>query len=117
MKKTIYQGFIRYIHAGLTPVSEVEMLDRLSVVAEKAGVKKPIELCINPLISSPLLIGFFHPSIVLPSVDITDKDFQYSVSHELTHYKRRDMFYKWLLSVCIGSIPCASHEPRNDQCV
>ena len=100
-KITIYQGFIRYIHAGLTPVSEVEMLDRLSVVAEKAGVKKPIELCINPLVSSPLLIGFFHPSIVLPSVDITDKDFQYIVLHELTHYKRRDMFYKWLVQVTV----------------
>lgn len=100
-KITIYQGFIRYINAGLTPVSEVEMLDRLSVIAEKAGVKKTIELCINPLVSSPLLIGFFHPSIVLPSADMTDKDFQYIVLHELTHYKRRDMFYKWLVQVTV----------------
>lgn len=100
-KITIYQGFIRYINAGLNPVSEVEMLDRLSVIAEKAGVKKTIELCINPLVSSPLLIGFSHPSIVLPSADMTDKDFQYIVLHELTHYKRRDMFYKWLVQVTV----------------
>ena len=100
-KVTIYQGFIRYINAGLAPVSDIEILDRLSIVAERMGIKKPIELCANPLISSPLLIGFFHPCIVLPSVDISEKDFQYIVLHELTHYKRRDMFYKWLVQITV----------------
>lgn len=100
-KITIYQGFMRYIHAGLTPVSNIELLDRLSIVAEQAGIKKPIELCINPLISSPLLIGFFRPCIVLPNADIADKDFQYIVLHELTHYKRLDMFYKWLVQITV----------------
>ena len=100
-KITIYQGFVRYIKAGLTPVSDIERLDELSIVAEQSGIKKPIELCINPLVSSPLLIGFFHPCIVLPSVDIPEKDFQYIVLHELTHYKRRDMFYKWAVQITV----------------
>ena len=104
-KITIYQGFMRYINAGLTPISDIERLDELSIVAEQLGIKKPIELCVNPLVSSPLLIGFFHPCIVLPSADISEKDFRCIVLHELTHYKRCDMFYKWLLSVCIGLIP------------
>ena len=43
-KLTIYQSFIRYINAGLTPVSDMETLDRFSIVTEQAGVKKPIEL-------------------------------------------------------------------------
>ncbi len=98
-KITIYQGFVRYIKAGLTPVSDIERLDELSIVAEQSGIKKPIELCVNPLVSSPLLIGFFHPCIVLPSVNILEKDFRYIVLHELTHYKRCDMFYKWLVQV------------------
>ncbi len=100
-KVTIYQGFMRYIHAGLTPVSDIERLDELSIVAEQSGIKKPIELCVNPLVSSPLLIGFFRPCIVLPSADIPEKDFRYIILHELTHYKRRDMFYKWLVQVTV----------------
>ncbi len=100
-KITIYQGFMQYIHAGLTPVCDIELLDRLSIAAERAGIKKPIELCVNPLISSPMLIGFFRPCIVLPSADISEKDFQYIVLHELTHYKRRDMFYKWLVQITV----------------
>lgn len=100
-KVTIYQGFIRYIKAGLTPVSDMELLDRLSVAAERAGIQRSVELCVNPLVSSPLLIGFFHPCIVLPSTDIPEKDFQYIVLHELTHYRRRDLFYKWLVQVTV----------------
>ena len=98
-KATIYQSFMRYIKAGLTPVSDIEILDRLSITAEQAGIKRPAELCVNPLISSPLLIGFFHPCIVLPNADISEKAFPYIVLHELTHYKRRDMFYKCLVQI------------------
>ena len=100
-KITIYQGFMRYIGAGLAPVSNTEMLNRLSIIAEQSGVKRPIELCVNPLVSSPLLIGFFHPCIVLPSENIPEKDFRYIILHELIHYKRRDMFYKWLVQVTV----------------
>ena len=102
-KVTIYQGFTRYIKAGVTPVSDMEMLDRLSVIAEEAGVKKPVELYVNPLISSPLLTGFFRPCIVLPGTEYGETEFRYIVLHELIHYKRRDMFYKWLvqLTVCL----------------
>ena len=100
-KITIYQGFMRYINAGLTPISDIERLDELSIVAEQLGTKKPIELCVNPLVSSPLLIGFFHPCIVLPSADIFEKDFRCIVLHELTHYKRCDMFYKWLVQITV----------------
>lgn len=100
-KVTAYHSFIRYVKAGLNPVSNVEQLDRLSVIAEQTGRKRPVDLCVNPLVSSPLLIGFFRPYIVLPSADIPEKDFQYIVLHELTHYKRRDMFYKWLVQITV----------------
>ena len=100
-KITIYQGFLRYIKAGLIPVSDMKRLDQLSIAAQRLSVKKPVELGVNPLVSSPLLIGFFHPCIVLPSADIPDKDVQYILLHELTHYKRRDMFYKWLVQAVV----------------
>ncbi len=114
-KITIYQDFIRYIKAGLTPVSDIGRLDQLSIVAEQSGIKKPMELCVNPLVSSPLLIGFFHPCIVLPGADIPEKDLRYIILHELAHYKRRDMFYKWLIqvTVCLVQSAGSSYEPGN----
>ncbi|MDE7187986.1 MAG: M56 family metallopeptidase, partial [Lachnospiraceae bacterium] len=55
------------------------------------------------LISSPLLIGFIHPRIILPDADLSGSDFYYTMLHELIHYKRRDMLYKWLvqLTICL----------------
>lgn len=100
-KITIYQSFMRYIKAGWTPVSDTELLDRLSISAECAGVQRPIELYVHPLISSPLLAGFFHPCIVLPSADLPEKDFQYIVLHELIHYRRGDLLYKWLVQITV----------------
>lgn len=100
-KVTIYQSFVRYIKAGQVPISDIELLDRLAIIGGQTKIKRAIELCINPLISSPLLIGFFRPCIVLPRVDITEKDFQYIVLHELTHYRRLDMFYKWLVQITV----------------
>lgn len=100
-KITVYQGFVRYIRAGRAEVSDTAILDRLAVIGEQSGVKRPVELYTNSLISSPLLLGFFRPCIVLPSADMPNSDFEYILLHELTHYKRRDMFYKWLVQFTI----------------
>lgn len=93
-KITIYQSFVQYVKAGQLPVADTILLDQIAIILEQVGVKKAVELCINPLISSPLLIGFLHPCIILPSMNIGKKEFQYTVLHELTHYRRLDMFYK-----------------------
>ena len=102
-KITIYQSFVKYIRAGCVEVADIERLERFGTLVEQSRVKGAVELCANSLISSPLLIGFFRPCIVLPSADLSPADFEYTILHELTHYKRLDMFYKWLVqfAVCV----------------
>lgn len=100
-KVTIYQGFVKYIKAGRAEVSDTALLDQLALIGEQIEVKKPVELYTNNLISTPLLLGFFRPCIVLPTTNLSDIDFRYTILHELTHYKRKDMFYKWLVQFAI----------------
>ena len=100
-KLTAYRSFLRYLRSGATPVSDTALLDSLAVIAEAAGIKKPVELWIHPLISSPLLIGFFHPCIVLPDAGMSEDTFRYTALHELMHYRRRDIFYKWLVQIAV----------------
>lgn len=100
-KITVYQSFTRYLRAGLIPVTDTGMLDRLCDTAKRAGVKVPVELCVNPMVSSPMLTGFFRPCVVLPNINITEKEFQYTALHELTHFKRGDLFYKWLVQITV----------------
>lgn len=100
-KITVYESFVRYISSGLTPVSDMYILDQLSIITDQIGIKKPVELCISTQISSPMLMGYFHPYIILPSVNISEKNFRYIMLHELIHYKRKDMIYKWLVQITV----------------
>ena len=98
---TVYQGFIQYIKAGNTEVSDIKILNLLSDCEEKLNIKTRVELSYNSLIASPIMIGFFRPRIVLPVHELEDKELSYIFVHELTHYKQRDMFYKWLIQVVV----------------
>ena len=100
-KITVYQGFIQYIKAGNKEVSDIKILNLLSDCEEKLNIKTRVELSCNPLIASPMLIGFFRPRIILPSHEWEDKELSYIFVHELIHYKQRDMFYKWLIQIVV----------------
>lgn len=100
---TAYQSFVNFVKTGWRAVSDVRLLDDLAIIGERTGVTRPVELYESRLVSTPMLIGFFKPCIVLPDTDVSEVDFLYIIRHELTHYKRRDAFYKWLVQcvICI----------------
>ncbi len=102
-KITIYQSFVQYVRVGKREVSDPVLLDRLARIGEDTGMKRPVELWTNPLVSTPMLLGFFHPCIVLPRTDLAESDFEYTLQHELIHCRRGDMYYKWLvqLTMCV----------------
>lgn len=100
-KITIYSCFVKYIKAGCIEVADIDLLEQYGKLIEQYNVKTTVELYTNKLISSPLLIGLFRPCIVLPTAKLTSSEFHYTIIHELTHYKRCDMFYKWLLQVTV----------------
>lgn len=100
-KATIYQSFVKYIKAGRKEVTDIGLLELLSQVGAELGVKRPVELYANILISSPLLFGFFHPCIVLPETDLPETELRYIIRHELIHYRRGNMIYKWLVQAAI----------------
>ncbi len=100
-KITIYQTFTRYIKAGSAELSDIKILNLLSDCEEKLNIKTRVEVSYNPLIASPMLIGFFRPEIVLPAVQMEDEELSYIFMHELIHYKKKDMFYKWLIQIAV----------------
>ena len=100
-KVTVYQGFIQYIKAGNKEISDIKILNLLSDCEEKLHIKTRVELSCNPLVASPMQIGFFRPRIILPVGELEDKELSYIFVHELTHYKQKDMFYKWLVQIVV----------------
>ncbi len=100
-KITAYQSFVKYVHAGQSQVNDIQLLDKLTQIATQHGIKRPVELAINPMLATPMLIGLRKPTIVIPSIKQSTADFDYTVKHELIHYKRYDMIYKWLLQLTV----------------
>lgn len=100
-KITLYQSFEKYVRAGCLEVTDIDLLERFGKIIDAAKIRTNVELYTNSLVSSPILIGFWKPCIVLPTANLSVSDFQFTILHELTHYKRLDMFYKWLTQITI----------------
>ena len=56
----------------------------------------------SPRVASPMLIGFFFPKVIMPHVSYSTSEMQMILKHEYTHYKRRDIWYKLLLSIALA---------------
>lgn len=96
-----YRNFVKYVKAGCREVSDAKLLNQVAQIGAQTGVKQPVELYINNMVSSPMLLGFLRFYIVLPDEALAEKDFQYTIQHEMLHAKRKDLFYKWLVQVAI----------------
>lgn len=73
----------------------------ISAVAAAVGLKKtpPVRICADT--SPPMLVGVIKPVIYLPDMNFDD-GLHMVLMHELTHYKRRDLFYKWAALIVNG---------------
>lgn len=50
-------------------------------------------------ISSPLMAGIFKPTLLLPKTAMTAEQLDHVLAHEMTHFKRRDILYKWFIGI------------------
>lgn len=100
-KITLYQSFVKYIRAGNMEISDPELLNLFGEVCEEVGINRRVELSFNNLVASPLMMGFHRPMIVLPGTSWKQEELRYVLLHELTHLKRRDIFYKWLMQLVL----------------
>ncbi len=60
------------------------------------SIKRSIRIRITDNHCSPMLVGLFFPVIYIPRGEISDENLRMMFLHELTHYKRKDLFFKWL---------------------
>ena len=61
------------------------------------GIKKNIALYQSPAMTTPFIYGLWKPKIVIPNMFFNDKQLRYIFLHELSHYKRNDLWIKPVL--------------------
>ena len=93
-----YLKFASAIRRWSTKEKDGRILSILRTAQDDMGLKnKPIAIKTCMLISSPMLIGFRRPAILLPEKTISPDELDYIFRHELTHYRRGDLWMNLLV--------------------
>ena len=61
----------------------------------EAGAPRRLKLCIGSAAVTPMLMGLFRPRLVLPEREYSQEMLKNIFLHELTHYRRGDLIFKW----------------------
>lgn len=93
-KAISYFRFRREVEKCSIPAGEMErkILDTLS------GGRKPALLRCTA-IHTPMLLGIIRPVLLLPAQTEDDQTLAWIFRHELTHFRRQDILYKWFAAV------------------
>lgn len=92
---------LRGIRAWSVKPKNEEIQTLCDRIKHEMGVKKNIGIFVSKRISSPMLCGFIKPGIYLPKDEWNFKELEYILRHELTHYKKRDLWYKLLIHMAV----------------
>lgn len=66
-------------------------------IKNELGIKNDFDALVSENVTSPMVMGFINPKVILPAEDFEQEELYLILRHELTHYKRRDTLYKALL--------------------
>lgn len=91
-----YGSFCRSFRPWNRPASPL-VAKTLHALSAEMGISREIRLYQNKRIQSPLMTGFFRPVILMPETEFSAADTAIILRHELTHYRRHDLWYKLLL--------------------
>ncbi len=61
----------------------------------KNFTNRNISIRISRNLSSPLITGLFRPILLLPDIKMTEEQLNNILLHEMTHFKKHDILYKW----------------------
>jgi len=93
---------LRFRHTFVpAPTSLNEQAHTLGTVR---GMKWIPAVYTSDMVHSPMLCGFLRPIIVVPRIELTENETAGVLAHELTHYKRGDLWIQ-----LFGMLVCAMH--------
>lgn len=89
--------FVSYCRRYNSELDEEPLRRALAVEQKRLGLNRQIDVSYVGGLSSPLLQGVLHPAIYLPELSYSRQELSYILSHELIHYRRKDLIWKYLL--------------------
>lgn len=86
----------RFLKRWASPVQDYRILPLYNAIGDELDLDRRPRLMTCPGLSAPMLAGLLHPMLLLPEQPLSPKELEYALLHELTHYRRRDIWLKAL---------------------
>lgn len=86
--------FLRYVRRWSRGVEDPAAIRLYNQVGDRLGVSHRPNLRTCAGLKAPMLAGLVHPKLLLPEDAVQSDSLRFVLVHELTHYKRRDIWLK-----------------------
>lgn len=83
---------LRYIRLNIKISKNSEVI---SCPETRAYTDRKINVRVWENIASPFMTGIFRPTLILPKTELSGEQLDNILRHEMTHFKRYDILYKW----------------------
>lgn len=101
-KAVLYRRYVKRLKALSVPADSCEVVRICRSAEEKLNIRRKIPVYYCKAAVSPMLTGIRKPFIVLPESDFASSELESIFLHELVHYKRKDILYKWLIELAVS---------------
>lgn len=88
--------FLSWLRRWGNPVVNGQTIRVFNDLGDKLELNRRPELLVCTGLRVPVLAGVFSTKLLLPEGEMGENELRYSLLHELTHYKRRDICLKTL---------------------
>ena len=83
---------VRYIRLNIKIRKNSEVI---SCPETRAYTDRKINVRVWENVASPFITGVFRPMMILPKTELSEEQLHNILRHEMTHFKRHDILYKW----------------------
>ena len=83
---------VRYVRLNIKIRKNGEVI---SCPETRAYTDRRINVRVWENVASPFMIGIFRPTLILPKTELSEEQLHNILRHEMTHFKRHDILYKW----------------------
>lgn len=83
---------LRYIRLNIKIRKNSEII---SCPETRAYTDRKINVRVWENVASPFITGIFRPMLILPKTELSEEQLHNILRHEMTHFKRHDILYKW----------------------
>lgn len=83
---------LRYVRLNIKIRKNSEVI---SCPETRAYTDRKINVRVWENVASPFITGIFRPMLILPKTELSGEQLDNILRHEMTHFKRHDILYKW----------------------